>query len=64
MTLFRYLERVTWTSRSGGQIIGNDEYNRDSCEAGGGGNYVVREYSTKHNQATRLTGARAQWVLR
>ena len=64
VTLFRYLERVTWTSHSGGQIIGNDEYNRDSCEAGGGGNYVVREYSTKHNRATRLTGARAQWVLR
>ena len=43
--LFRYLKRVTWTSRSGGQNIGNDEYNRDSYDAGSGGNYVVREFS-------------------
>jgi len=42
--LFRYLDRVQWTSRSGGEIIGNDEYNRDSDYAGGGGNYIVRQY--------------------
>lgn len=42
--LFRYLDRVQWTSRSGGEIIGNDEYNRDCDYAGGGGNYIVRQY--------------------
>ena len=42
--LFRYLDRVQWTSRSGGEIVGNDEYNRDCDYAGGGGNYIVRQY--------------------
>lgn len=64
VALFRYLDRVQWTSRSGGQIIGNDEYNRDCDYAGGGGNYVMREYSKAASQSKRLTGARAQWVLR
>lgn len=45
-TLFRLLDRITWTRGSGGQIVGNDEYNRDAGhgEVGGGGNYVTAEY--------------------
>ena len=44
--LFRRLGRITWTRGTGGQILGNDEYNRDAGEdhAGGGGSYVTHEY--------------------
>ena len=38
--LFKALSKVKWTRNSGGSIIGNDEYNRDSYEMGGGANYV------------------------
>ena len=52
--MFRLLNRITWTRGSGGEIIGNDEYNRESDCAGGGGNYVKGEYSmaaSKRNKA-------------
>lgn len=42
--LFAKLDRVTWTRGSGGQIVGNDEYNQDRDDVGGGGNYLVAEY--------------------
>lgn len=42
--LFRRLDRVTWTRGSGGKIVGNDEYNRDSDHEDGGSNYVTAEY--------------------
>lgn len=44
--LFNLLDGITWTRGSGGQIVGNDEYNEDAGrgEVGGGGNYVTREY--------------------
>lgn len=48
VAFFAALDRVTWTRGSGGQIVGNDEYNRDSMAAGGGGNYVIDEYGPKH----------------
>jgi hypothetical protein len=41
---FRALDKVVWTRGSGGIIIGNDEYNRDSGGVGGGGNYLVAAY--------------------
>jgi hypothetical protein len=43
-TLFRLLGRIAWTRGSGGEIVGNDEYNRDCSHAGGGGNYVTRRF--------------------
>jgi len=39
--LFRLLQNVKYTRNSGGEIIGNDEYNRDNMQSGGGANYVV-----------------------
>lgn len=42
--LFEKLGRVTFTRGTGGKIIGNDEYNRDRDDVGGGGNYLVAEY--------------------
>ncbi len=42
--LFEKLGRITWTRGTGGKIVGNDEYNRDRDDIGGGGNYLVREY--------------------
>lgn len=67
LCLFRYLDRVNWTSRSGGQIIGNNEYNTDSHDAGAGGNYVVREYSAAASKRQRAAESRASlmdWTWR
>lgn len=41
---FRALEQISWTSKTGGVFIGNDEYNRDSDYVGGGGNYITKAY--------------------
>lgn len=44
--LFSMLDKLTpkeW-GRGGGEIIGNDEYNRDNTDEGGGGNYVAFSY--------------------
>lgn len=38
--LFRALNKIEWDRGTGGKIIGNDEYNRESTWEGGGGNYV------------------------
>lgn len=54
--LFFALDRIKWTARSGGKIVGNNEYNRDSANVGGGGNYLVQDYrklSPKEKKAFR-----------
>ena len=38
--LFEALRSVTWSRGSGGEIIGNDEYNQESRSDGGGSNYT------------------------
>jgi len=42
--LFAALDRVEWKRGSGGKIVGNDEYSRDSDGEGEGGNYATAEY--------------------
>ncbi len=51
--LFQVLDTVKWTRGSGGTIVGNDEYNRDSRDSGGGGNYVIDEYGPKIDRRPR-----------
>lgn len=57
--LFRFLrgigQRNNWTARSGGEILGNDEYNRHDGEqhAGGGATYVTDSYSKESNRESR-----------
>jgi hypothetical protein len=42
--LFRRLGQVKWVRGTGGEIVGNDEHNRESREAGNGGNFVKRTF--------------------
>jgi len=42
--LFTLLSQITWTRGTGGKIVGNDEYNRESDYDGGGSNYVTKDY--------------------
>lgn len=44
VALFRALNAVQWSRNSGGVIAGNDEYNRDDRDAGGGANTINGAY--------------------
>lgn len=56
---FKALSLVEWTRGSGGKIVGNDEYNRESTYegggggGGGGGNYVCSRYGPKGETSGR-----------
>jgi len=52
--LFEMLHDITWTRGSGGKIVGNDEYNRDSSYEGGGANFVKDDFSVQTQKASRL----------
>jgi len=47
---FKRLSRVNWTRGTGGEIVGNDEYNQEANYAGGGGNYVTARYGSAEKQ--------------
>jgi hypothetical protein len=50
---FKRLADVKWTNRSGGSIVGNDEYNEESREAGRGGNYVTMRFGAEETNFKR-----------
>ena len=41
---FGMLRKIEWTRGSGGEIVGNDEYNQEDAHAGGGANYVTSSF--------------------
>ena len=50
---FGALNKVTWTRGTGGVLVGNDEYNQDTREVGGGRNYITRTFGPKGEQARK-----------
>lgn len=42
--MFRNLARISWTRATGGVFAGNDEYNSESRDAGGGSNYITSAF--------------------
>lgn len=50
---FLLLDRITWIRGSGGNIVGNDEYNREAEYDGGGGNYVTSRFEPKKKSKVR-----------
>lgn len=45
--LFQALGTVKWSRDTGGILTGNDEYNQDNRENGGGGNYVTHGFGPR-----------------
>lgn len=54
LVFFAALTKVTWTRGTGGEIVGNDEYNEDSRDSGGGANYITKTYGPLGDEA-RIT---------
>lgn len=48
---FGALKKVQWTRGTGGVISGNNEYNRDDQEAGGGANYITNTFGPQGTAA-------------
>ena len=59
--LFTLLHQVKWIRGSGGTIVGNNEYNRDSDDEYGGGNYVVERYGPESAAEKRLKNMPYYW---
>lgn len=47
--LFSALSSITWTRNTGGEIVGNDEYNTDGEDDGQGANYVTQRFGPLGN---------------
>lgn len=41
---FSALRKIKWNRGSGGELVGNNEYNRDDCSSGGGANFTTSQY--------------------
>lgn len=50
VAFFDILGSVRYTRGSGGVIVGNDEYNRDSVEVDGGGNYETCRFGPERKR--------------
>ena len=50
---FSALRKIKWTRGSGGELVGNDEYNQDDCSSGGGANYTKAHYGPKGEKGRR-----------
>ena len=62
--LFQALSQVDWGRSGGGAIVGNDEYNRDDRETGGGGNYITRVFGPAGRKEQEwATGVKAARIL-
>jgi len=64
VSLFANLRRVTnWTKKSGGQIFGNDEYNRGSEVFDGGSNYATESFGPQDSNFNGMyfAGAGRNW---
>jgi hypothetical protein len=51
--MFSLLRGITWKRGSGGEIVGNDEYNQDSRDSGGGSNYTKDRFGPDVKQPSR-----------
>jgi len=51
--LFSALKGIKWTRNSGGTVVGNDEYNRESHYEGGAANYVTMTFGPERKQSSR-----------
>ncbi len=64
ISLFANLRRVTdWTKRTGGEIIGNDEYNQDNKGFDGGSNYATESFGPRDSNFNGMyfAGAGRNW---
>lgn len=59
---FSALGRVEWKRGSGGEIVGNDEYNRDNEHEGGGANYVKESFGPESKKSAHASFKVRRWA--